>query len=149
MQNINLRTIWTRIQCGLFVLIWFALLFAVPILGQDECGRETRKCDDVDTEVTYIDHIPKDAVIKKVEPIFTDEIRRELENSTAVVKIVIDSKGKILRECFEKGPEDLEEAIIDAVRQWEFKPNFGTRIKFSTKYVGTRLIFRVNRDDDK
>jgi TonB family protein len=59
----------------------------------------------------------------RVEPIYTVEARRARISGIVIVEVVIDKNGRVKDAMVLKGlPFGLDQAAIDAVRQWEFRP---------------------------
>ena len=62
-------------------------------------------------------------VTHRVEPIYTVEARHARISGIVIVEVVIDKNGRVKDAMVLKGlPFGLDQAAIDAVRQWEFRP---------------------------
>ena len=62
-------------------------------------------------------------VIKRVEPLYTDEARAARISGIVIVEVIIDRNGKVTdARVLKPLPFGLDHTAIDAVRQWQFKP---------------------------
>ncbi|HEV2718912.1 MAG TPA: energy transducer TonB [Thermoanaerobaculia bacterium] len=62
-------------------------------------------------------------VIKRVEPKYTDEARQNDVSGIVILEVVIDKDGRVKNaQVLKPLPFGLDQAALDAVRQWEFKP---------------------------
>lgn len=68
--------------------------------------------------------VQRPQAVHTVPPIYPAEARKNGVEGTATVKTVIDEKGEVLDPVIEKssGHPGLDQAAIDAVSQWKFKP---------------------------
>lgn len=60
--------------------------------------------------------------IKKVAPIYPPSARESGIEGTVVLQGVISKEGRIIRLQVVSGPQILQQAAIDAVKQWEYEP---------------------------
>ena len=60
--------------------------------------------------------------IKKVAPIYPPSARESGIEGTVVLQGVISKEGRIIRLQVASGPQILQQAAIDAVKQWEYEP---------------------------
>jgi len=69
------------------------------------------------------DDIAPPRVIKRVEPEYPKEARKNRATGVVVLEAVIDESGRVESvKALEDLPFGLTEAALDAVRQWEFEP---------------------------
>lgn len=62
-------------------------------------------------------------VIKRVEPMYTEEARQHRISGIVIVEVLIDETGAVRDAVVAKDlPDGLGQAAIDAVKQWEFQP---------------------------
>jgi TonB family protein len=62
-------------------------------------------------------------VVQRVEPIYTEEARKERISGIVIVEVVIDRNGVVQKAYVLKPlPFGLDQAAIDAVKQWRFRP---------------------------
>src|SRR5262245_46408054 len=62
-------------------------------------------------------------LITKVEPVYTDEARKARISGIVIVEALIDKTGTVREVSVLKPlPFGLDQAAIDALRQWKFKP---------------------------
>lgn len=65
--------------------------------------------------------VPK--LVKKVNPAYPAEAKKEKVMGAVVLEILIDQKGKVAEAKAVKSVDDrLSKAAIDAVKQWEYEP---------------------------
>jgi hypothetical protein len=76
-------------------------------------------------------------------------------NSMAVVKVVIDTNGKVIDQIYTSGFEELKEPSLNAVRQWTYKPfelegkTVPVQTQVSMFYLGDGTSFPVYSPDGK
>ena len=62
-------------------------------------------------------------IINKVEPQYTDEARQKRISGIVIVECVIDKNGAVADvQVLKPLPFGLDQAAVDAVRRWKFKP---------------------------
>ena len=62
-------------------------------------------------------------LVNRVEPIYTDEARKARISGIVIVEAIIDTNGRVRDVRILKPlPFGLDQAAVDAVKQWEFKP---------------------------
>jgi TonB family protein len=71
------------------------------------------------------DQLPEGArLIKKVEPVFPDAARRAHISGTVVAQVTISTKGEVTDLRPMRGDSMLNDAVIDAVWQWQYSPSY-------------------------
>ena len=63
------------------------------------------------------------SVLHRVEPEYPEEARKQGIEGTVVADVYIDGEGKVLEVKTISGPPQLTQAVVDAVKQWTFKPH--------------------------
>ena len=62
-------------------------------------------------------------VIRRVEPMYTDEARRDRVSGIVIVEALVDKSGVVKDAIVLKPlPFGLSDAALDAVKQWQFQP---------------------------
>ena len=74
--------------------------------------------------------IPK--IIKKVEPEYPEVARVARISGDVSIEVVVDQTGAVTKTKIVQGPPLLQEAALDAVKQWTFEPY---KMKDETKTV--------------
>jgi TonB family protein len=64
----------------------------------------------------------EDGLVHRVEPDYPDEARRQNIQGAVVLEVHIDRHGAVQEVKLMNGPEELAQAAINAVKQWQFKP---------------------------
>lgn len=65
-------------------------------------------------------------VVKRVKPVYTETARKARVSGIVILEIIVDKKGFVRQERVLKPlPFGLDQAAVEAVRQWRFRP--GTR----------------------
>jgi protein TonB len=78
-------------------------------------------------------------LIHRVDPVWKHHGMDARVSGTVVLKIAIGTKGHVVSCQVVSGPAMLQRPVIDAVRQWEYKPYLvnGKPVEFSTKILVT------------
>ncbi|HXH40731.1 MAG TPA: energy transducer TonB [Thermoanaerobaculia bacterium] len=62
-------------------------------------------------------------VVNRVEPLYTDEARRAGISGIVILEVVIDRNGVVTKaDVLKPLPFGLDQAAVDAVKQWKFRP---------------------------
>jgi len=105
------------------------------------------KCDFSGRKPLRVWNLPANAVVKKVDPIYSQEARDAKVEGKVVLTVLVDRKGNVVQTCVEDGDPLLVPSAIDAVKQWKFKKHFGFSAKSykSKKYAQTSvaITFRI------
>ena len=65
----------------------------------------------------------KQKVIKTVQPAYPDESLKQHVTGRVIVDIIVDENGKVPEAKVKQAPDELTgQAVVDAAKQWEFKP---------------------------
>jgi protein TonB len=74
-------------------------------------------------EVIKVDEYP--APLKTVNPAYPEKSRKEGVEGTVWVNVLVNKEGTVAKASVTKregGSEELEQAALDAIKQWTFKP---------------------------
>jgi TonB family protein len=81
------------------------------------------KLDSDDAPLRVGGDVQAPVVVEKVEPSYTEEGRKANINGIVIIEAVIGSDGVVKKTSVLKPlPFGLDQAAIDAVKQWKFKP---------------------------
>jgi TonB family protein len=62
-------------------------------------------------------------VVKRVDPIYADEARRDRISGIVIIEVLIDKTGSVKDALVLKGlPDGLSDAAMAAIKQWQFQP---------------------------
>jgi periplasmic protein TonB len=103
-----------------------------PEIGEGKNGDQTIVAEASDFDLQIEDEGPPPdfvpfekgpAVVKRVEPVYPELARKAGMEGRVIVKVWIDKKGKVKDVVILKGAtEVLNDAAINAAKQWEFTP---------------------------
>ena len=69
--------------------------------------------------------ITRPEILRKVDPRYTEMARRAGVQGTVIIEAIIDEKGNVTAQRVLKAlPMGLDQAAMDAIRQWRFKPAY-------------------------
>lgn len=69
------------------------------------------------------DNVSRPEIIHSVAPVYTELARRARVTGTVIVEAIIDEQGDVVNVRVLKGqPMGLDQAAVDAVKTWKFKP---------------------------
>jgi protein TonB len=99
-----------------------ALLVALPLaaVAQDPPARP-KGAASPGPPLAADDYRPAQLMTGK-RPQYPAQAARNKIEGTVVVRFEVDEKGKVKKARISKGIEELNEAALDAVRAWKFKP---------------------------
>jgi TonB family protein len=67
--------------------------------------------------------VSRPEIIHSVAPVYTELARRARVSGTVIVEAIIDEQGDVVNVRVLKGqPMGLDQAAVDAIRTWKFKP---------------------------
>ncbi|MBN1938688.1 MAG: energy transducer TonB, partial [Candidatus Aminicenantes bacterium] len=72
--------------------------------------------------VRAVGDIKPPALVKRVEPAYPDIARANRNKGTVILEIVTDVYGKVISAKVLRSVSNLDQAAIDAVKQWIYKP---------------------------
>jgi protein TonB len=61
-------------------------------------------------------------LIRRVEPEYTERARRATLRGTVLLEVTIDERGTVRDVTYMRGHPLVEQAVVDAVRQWRYTP---------------------------
>src|SRR3954454_12193809 len=69
------------------------------------------------------DDVSRPEIISSTRPVYTELARRARVSGTVIVEAIIDEQGDVVNPRVLKGqPLGLDQAAVDAVQTWKFKP---------------------------
>jgi TonB family protein len=91
--------------------------------------------------------IEQATLIHMVQPVYPKEAKDAHISGTVVVKGVIEKDGSMQQVEYVSGPEELKQAAMDAVKQWQYKPTTlaGNPIEVDTTIS---LVFSLNKAEE-
>jgi TonB family protein len=63
-------------------------------------------------------------LIKKVEPVYPEEARKAGIEGTVILEAMTDARGNVARVKVLKSIPELDQAAINALKQWKYEPTF-------------------------
>jgi TonB family protein len=67
-------------------------------------------------------NIPQPRQIRRVNPVYPADAQRQRISGVVILEIVIDTTGRISNATVLRSVPGLDQAAIEAVRQWEYEP---------------------------
>lgn len=100
-------------------------------------------CDFSEYAPLRFQHLPKNAIEKKVEPVYPKTAYDSNIEGEVVVKVLVNRQGNVIESCVERGHPLLVSAAVDAAKKWKFKKHFGfsTNSFKNRKYLQTSIAF--------
>lgn len=93
------------------------------VTGQGAGGpRQTQPPPQPPLRVRVSQGVSEALLIRKVDPIYPEEARRNHVSGFVVMSAIISEKGDVLVLRPVSGDPSLTPAALDAVRQWKYKP---------------------------
>jgi TonB family protein len=68
--------------------------------------------------------MPGSKLIRRVEPIYPEEAKREHVQGLVILTITVDEEGNVTNAVVSKGHPFLNDAAVTAVKQWKYSPTF-------------------------
>jgi len=68
------------------------------------------------------DDLKPPKLIKKVDPVYPDEARKKGIQGVVILEAKIDESGQVMDAMILRSVPDLDQAAIDAIRQWVYEP---------------------------
>lgn len=95
--------------------------------------------------LSQLDRVPEP--ISQTAPRFPAELKRDVMSAKVVVEFIVDSDGRV-RDPFiiSTSHPGFNEAAIDGVSRWRFRPGIKTGRKVNTR-MRVPILFEVNQDD--
>lgn len=122
----------------LIVVVSFFLISANNAKGQD--------CDFGSYRPFRADHYPESAISRKVKPRFPAEAKRAKIYGSVAVKVLVNTRGRVIRTCIIEGDKVFRKSVRAAARQWVFKRDslgiIGTTANSRPKYL--ELVIHFN-----
>ena len=93
------------------------------------------------------DRVRPPKAVHRVDPSYTDAARKAGTTGQVVLECIVDEEGKIADVKVVRGlPEGLDQAAIDAIRQWRFEP---ARLDGEPVKVRFTLTINFKLDDEE
>ncbi len=92
------------------------------VIGGVEGGVEGGVVGRVDEPVRAVGDIKPPRLIKKVEPVYPEKARRAQVEGVVILEATTDKDGKVESVRVLKPVPMLNQAAVDAVKQWEYEP---------------------------
>jgi len=61
-------------------------------------------------------------ILKKVDPVYPEEARKKGLEGDVIIEATVDEAGKVKEAKVLKGVDDLNQAALDAIKQWLYEP---------------------------
>jgi len=112
---------------SLFLILQFGC--SATMFAQDTRKEKSSKSDDDVFKYEDIDVKPE--IIKKVSPYYPEIARKAGTEGTVIVKVLVGKNGKVEKTKIEKSIPELDEAALEAAKQYFFKPGMqkGEKVK--------------------
>jgi TonB family protein len=89
------------------------------------------------------DSVERPKIIKKVDPIYPDEAKKAFVQGVVVLEVTMDEEGNIVKVAVLKSESSLlNQASIDAVKQWKYEPMMSKGSPISVSFNVT-LTYRL------
>ena len=98
--------------------------------------QDSRQEEDV---VTIGGDVKPPKKIKHVNPVYPPEAKEAGIEGVVVIETIIDKQGKVAHAEVVRSVPELDQAALDAVRQWEFEPSY-----VRGKAVSVRMTVTIN-----
>ncbi|MFW6132011.1 MAG: M56 family metallopeptidase, partial [Candidatus Aminicenantaceae bacterium] len=150
-MDTNLKKSTFFIMAGLFfVFLWmiagFKLTFAVekektnlPLFNSDHSIKEPLQKDKINEEEKI--RFPK--LTKRVEPFYPEIAKQAQVEGLVILEVTIDKKGKVQNAKVIRSVPLLDDAAVDAVKQWIYEPFIVDGKARPVVFIET-LEFRLN-----
>jgi TonB family protein len=83
---------------------------------------QDKKDQDKETDADVGKDVKPPKLIKKVEPVYPDEAKKAGIEGTVTVEATTDDKGRVQKVKVLKSIPELDQAAVDAVKQWVYEP---------------------------
>src|SRR5215203_1322041 len=108
-------------------------------------------CSESNLYYPRISHAINTATINRVDPKYPAAAQAVNVSGSVVVRVAVDREGNVKTVNVVCGHPLLRAAVVNAVKQWQFKPNFGwgDEVVFRNRKLKTvlwDLIFKFKRD---
>jgi TonB family protein len=87
-----------------------------------EAQEQDKKEQEKEKDVTVGKDVKPPKLIKKVEPRYPDEARKAGIEGTVTIEATTDKKGRVQKVKILKSIPELDQAAVDAVKQWVYEP---------------------------
>lgn len=103
---------------------WFlAVVALLLVLGVGAMAALAQDTAPADQPYRVGDNVSRPEIISSPAPVYTELARRARVTGTVIVEAIIDEKGDVVNVRVLKGqPMGLDQAAVDAIKTWKFKP---------------------------
>ncbi len=129
-REVSMSRLRLAVSCtGIFVLLigtfylstgWFPLTGA-PVLAQEQNGELVVNAPKREP-LRVGGNIAESILISRVDPIYPEEARRARIQGSVVLTVTVNEEGYVYEIRIESGHPLLQQAAIDAVKQWRYSP---------------------------
>lgn len=92
-----------------------------------------------------LDEMPK--VVKRTRPVYPEGLRRSGMTGEVHVSIIVSLEGRVRSaEVVRSSHPGFDEAALDAITQWTFKPGMRNGVPVNTR-IQTSIVFRISGED--
>ncbi|HOW86463.1 MAG TPA: energy transducer TonB [Candidatus Aminicenantes bacterium] len=110
MENRSRKTMAVGVAlAALLLFVWAVIGAVIPPVSQDEPVKAT---GDVKP--------PK--IVNQVQPVYPEDAKKQGIEGTVILEATADIKGKVQEVKVLRGVEGLNQAAVDAVKQWTYEP---------------------------
>lgn len=108
-------------------------------------------CDFSEYAPLRFQHLPKNAIERKVEPVYPKTAYDSNIEGEVVIKVLVNRQGYVVETCVERGEPLLVSAAVDASKKWKFKKHFGFSANSfkNRKYLQTSIAFTFRIKEEK
>ena len=99
-------------------IVWTLLIAATPFRAQEEKG----KAPEGNVEIVTLAKKKGLKILKMVKPLYPPEAKAQGIEGLVKIDVVINSDGAVTEAEATSGPEVLQTAAVEAIRQWKYKP---------------------------
>ncbi len=123
-------------------VICFAMLCLATALAAQDVSSDS-KSDSAPRRVRVSEKVMRGILIRRVSPKYPDEAREAGIEGVVVLKIIIDTKGRVSTVKVVSGDPLLTPAAVDAAKHWVYQPFFldGEPIEVETQL---QLSFKLS-----
>lgn len=125
--------------------LWhLAVAMLLPVLGVGATAALSQPMAQADPPYRVGDDISRPEIISATKPVYTELARKARVTGTVILEAIIDEQGNVVNTRVLKGqPMGLDQAAVDAVQTWKFKPAMKAGKPVKVYYVLT-VNFQVD-----
>jgi|SRR5579872_6825967 len=101
----------------------FAVSLALSANAQQQGAQESQPAvRSVPTRIRVGGNVMVEQILKKVDPVYPPDAKAAQVSGTVMLHAVIAKDGSVQQVDVVSGPPMLQQAAMDAVRQWRYRP---------------------------